>query len=216
MTAALYGVRMSEQGEPTPTLTVADVAAELDLSRAAAVSLLNRGTLWGVKVPGRHRSGEWRTTRAALSAYKRQRDPSWLTVSEVAAELGVTRRAVRDRIDDGHLVAEKDSAGNWRVTRGELARHRAAPAERPVADPMFAEGEQLEWRIEDAKAQAKKLVEDALDARNRAILRWRDARPDASVATIGKAFHLSRERTSDLITETRARLAAEETAQHDK
>jgi excisionase family DNA binding protein len=51
-----------------------------------------------------------------------------MTTTQAANALGLSGRAIRLAIEDGRLIASKNAAGHWRITRTDLEQYRAARA----------------------------------------------------------------------------------------
>src|SRR3954451_25164931 len=60
----------------------------------------------------------------------------WVTVSEAGRRFGLSRRAIRDRLDRGRLTARTDNAGRRQV----WVPASVVPAPRPVEGPFDATG----------------------------------------------------------------------------
>lgn len=129
-----------------------------------------------------------------------------LTVSAVAARTGLDSQFVRDLLRHGALDGEKTVRG-WLVHPAALDAYlKAAPGTRTASseragtpDPMATELREIAERIN----AAQKVVDDLIDERTRALLRWHQ-KTGASAEALGAIVGLSRQRVSMLLRVARA------------
>ena len=67
-----------------------------------------------------------------------------LTVTETAAELGLTVRGVQERLRRGLMRGERVSPRLWMVPRAEVERWKALGRQRPGRKPSRQRGESSE------------------------------------------------------------------------
>lgn len=139
----------------------------------------------------------------------------WVTVSEAGRRFGLSRRAIRDRLDRGRLSARTDNAGRRQVWVPTSVVPPSRPVEgpsdatgRPVAVTMAAGGPAIVAPdVLDRERERREAAERELGEARVAL-----ARAEAEAAALRTALTDQRERERERVAELRAALAAAEAA----
>lgn len=137
------------------------------------------------------------------------------TISEAAEFTGLTKKAVRHRVDRGQIRAEKDG-GIRRISREELARVGLVP---PIVEPPAERAPELTGQVLQLKS-ALAALERELELSGQAFAQERDqreeaeARADRAVAE-AEAERALRRRLAEAGPMERRRLLRE-IAEHDR
>jgi hypothetical protein len=147
-----------------------------------------------------------------------QEEGSWCSIAEAGRRYGLSRRAIRDRLDRGRLTARANNAGRREV----WVPASAVPPPRPVDGQADATGRPMATASVTMAAGDPAILAPAAVERERerreaverelGEVRVGLARAEAEVAALREALADQRERERERVAELRAALTAAEQA----